>query len=99
MDYVLPIVLDFLWSDPWLSSGNYAGDLLEATLRVGPDFYLAHPDCYQKVMGIAAEAVRVWEVMDAESRESSGVDEVSTRRLLRTVAEMEAGYVAISSAG
>lgn len=98
LNYVLPIVLDLLWNDPWLDSGNYTGDLLEAALRVGSDFYLSHPDYYRKVMGIAAEAVRVWDAMDTESREFSGVDEVSMRLLLRTVAEAEASHAAISSA-
>lgn len=90
MDYVLPIALDLLWSDPWLSSGNYAGDLLEAILRASPDFYLANQNYHRKVVGVAVDAVRVWEAMDAEGRESSGVDEVSIRRLLKTLAELEA---------
>lgn len=90
MNYVLPIVLDALWNDPWLDAGNYADDLLAAALRVVPDVNLVHPDYCRRVLGIAVDAVCVWEGMDTQDRDSSGIDDASIRQLLRTVAEVEA---------
>lgn len=90
LKYVMPLAMDLLWSDPWLDSGNYAGDLLEAVLRGNTEFYSKHPDGYRRAVAIAADAKRVYDAMDMEGQQASGVDEASIRRLGKAVAELEA---------
>jgi hypothetical protein len=94
--HVIPRALDELWSDPWLSSGNYPGDLLEAVLRSNAEFYAKHLDCCRRAVDIAADAKRVYDVMDVAAQQASGVDDVSYNRLDKAMAELVAICASVS---
>lgn len=98
MDYVMPLALDLLWHDPWLDSGNYAGDLLGAVLRGNAEFYAKRPDCYRNAMDVAAAARRAYEAMAVEDQQLSGIDEASIKRLGKAMAELKTVRIATSPA-
>ena len=44
LQYLLPIAIEKLEADPWISGDFFRGDLLEAVLSVKPEFWTTQPD-------------------------------------------------------
>ncbi|MGO8672755.1 MAG: contact-dependent growth inhibition system immunity protein [Capsulimonadaceae bacterium] len=57
--YLVPLALDHLEIDPWVSGNCYEGDLLRATVRLNARFWASHPKLRTRMDRIAVEALRV----------------------------------------
>ena len=61
LEYLMPLALEHLRSDPLAEGDHYSGDLLSAVLRAGRDVWQQHPDWRDEVAGIAQRTSRFFE--------------------------------------
>jgi hypothetical protein len=72
LQHLVPIALDQLQRDPFVSSDFYKGDLLGVVAEIGTAYWLAHPIDARRMETIAGQAER-----DLEQHPSTG--EIRTR--------------------
>ena len=57
LEYLVPLALEELSRDPWVSGDFYEGDLLQQVLRLPDTFWQAHPDWQAAFSIVVGEAV------------------------------------------
>jgi hypothetical protein len=68
LPYLVPIALEALDADPWVSGDLYRGDLLQSVLRVAPEFWIARPDLFDTLFDIFSELSHQKQLMETELR-------------------------------
>ena len=71
LEFLAPLALHALASDPLLDAELYAGDLLSAMLRSDAAFWSAHPDLRAELASIAESAKLQFDALDEDDRELS----------------------------
>jgi hypothetical protein len=56
MEYLIPLALEQLRTDPLAEGAYYPGDLLAVVLRAGSQFWQQHPELRHEVAAVAARA-------------------------------------------
>jgi CDI immunity proteins len=68
LPYLVPIALEALDADPWVSGDLYRGDLLQSVLRVAPEFWIARSDLFDTLFDIFSELSHQKQLMETELR-------------------------------
>ena len=80
MDYVVPVALDHLKDDPFISGLYYPGDLLEIVLSISPEFWPTHPNLYRIAETITEQ---VYNIIDDGGVSYTDNERERLRELLR----------------
>jgi hypothetical protein len=64
--YLVPLALDYLTADPFVSGRHYPGDLLEMLLMVPNSFWHDHPELRQSAVSIANRALLQFQDQEAD---------------------------------
>ncbi len=67
LEYLLPLALEELSRDPWVSGDFYEGDLLQQVLRLPAAFWQAHPEWQTAFAAVVGAAIH-----QAQSATSEG---------------------------
>jgi hypothetical protein len=52
LPFLVPMALELLEGNPWVSGDFFPGDLLSSVLRVEPDFWTSRPDLFDGLWGV-----------------------------------------------
>jgi len=76
LEYLMPMALDQLEADPWVSGNFYDGDLLVFVLKLGRETWSVHPDWKVRVDAIVDKAIELYLSSDPDETSYSFDDDV-----------------------
>lgn len=68
LQFLVPLALDVLEEDPLAAGDFYAGDLLEAMLKIDKAFWSPYPAARERIRGIAGRVKELIKSMDEDDR-------------------------------
>ena len=81
MEYLIPLALERLCTDPLAEGAFYPGDLLTAVLQAGRQFWLRHPQLKEDVAEIASRAASSFADTDTLREAHDSFQRESTTRV------------------
>jgi hypothetical protein len=66
LEFLVPIALEHLYVNPFVSGDFYEGDLLVAVLGLPETFWMEHPEWNNELVGIGSEVASIHETIETE---------------------------------